>query len=174
MNRISRYSSSTNEDVESYYQAGLEDNPSSIRLSVQYINYLLQGYSDKRPEDNFSESNVRQVFVNAYENTEWDLSGNCEIWDKWRDWEESIVKNSTTPENINRLQQFYLARLKIPHVNHADTFSAYSTFVTTFDNSQYETHMVAANKEYQKGRSIWEEYDQWETAIVCLFFRIFE
>lgn len=55
--------------------------------------------------------------------------------------------------------------------DHADTFSAYSGFITTYDNSQYESHMVAANKDYKKGQSLYEDYDQYEVALVSVVSR---
>lgn len=67
------------------------------------------------------------------------------------------------------MEQLYLARLKVPHIGKdsanpaaglfpnahdpassdiAETFSAYSTFVSTFDNDNYSKSLPAANKIY--------------------------
>ncbi|TIB96553.1 hypothetical protein E3Q17_03809 [Wallemia mellicola] len=165
LDRIANIPDQSYDDKEKAFLSAIEDVPSSKKISLHYINYLLQGQAQNIMEDTFSEEHIRQTFVTAYEGLEWDLTGSCEIWNLWRDWEMKYLEASTSPESIQRLQQFYIARLKIPHSNHSDTFSAYSGFITTYDNAQYESHMVAANKDYKKGQSIYDDYDQYETSL---------
>lgn len=87
--------------------AAIEDVPSSVKIALYYINGLLEGYLQRRTEEFYSEQHIRQAFVTAYDGLEWDLTGvrlllivrrhayrfqSCEIWDKWRDWELSLIE----------------------------------------------------------------------------------
>lgn len=44
------------------------------------------------------------------------------------------------------MKRYYLARLKVPHATISDTFSDFSTFITTYANDNYEKELVSANK----------------------------
>lgn len=56
----------------------------------------------------------------------------------------------------------YLDRLATLHLDCESTFSAYSTFISTYDNSNYEDTMVKANKIYAKTKKAAEERDRYE------------
>ncbi|GAA6026461.1 hypothetical protein JCM8202_005309 [Rhodotorula sphaerocarpa] len=76
------------------------------------------------------------------------LTESSALWKAWRDFEMDLLKLDTTPEQLLVVEQLYLARLKVPHIDIAETFSAYSTFVSTFDNDNYSKSLPAANKIY--------------------------
>ncbi|TNY18454.1 hypothetical protein DMC30DRAFT_53948 [Rhodotorula diobovata] len=70
----------------------------------------------------------------------------AEVWTLWRDFEMDLLKLDPSPDQLLQVEQMYLARLKVPHLDIAETFSAYSSFVTNFDNDNYNKSLPAANK----------------------------
>ncbi|TIB36113.1 hypothetical protein E3P84_01132 [Wallemia ichthyophaga] len=196
-------------DKHNAFISAIQDVPSSVKIALFYIDNLIHGSAQGKTEQVFSEQSIRQAFGTAYEGIEWDLTGSCEIWDKWRDWEQSLIEVRLFIIQLlaysirNHLSELVPLRLMIINVridlkrykecnnstwlgsrypmlvsychtielhsfvapDHADTFSSYSSFITAYDNSQYESHMVAANKDYKKGQTLYEDYDQYEIAL---------
>ncbi|GJN94155.1 hypothetical protein Rhopal_007229-T1 [Rhodotorula paludigena] len=74
------------------------------------------------------------------------LAESSKLWTIWRDFEVDLLKMYPTPDQLVQVEQLYLARLKVPHLDIAETFSAYSSFVTAFDNDNYDKALPAANK----------------------------
>ncbi|GAA5854941.1 hypothetical protein JCM9279_003579 [Rhodotorula babjevae] len=74
------------------------------------------------------------------------IAESSKVWSVWRDFEMDLLKLDPSPDQLLQVEQMYLARLKIPHLDIAETFSAYSSFVTKFDNENYDKSLPAANK----------------------------
>jgi hypothetical protein len=55
---------------------------------------------------------------------------------------------SHSPEQLAAVSQLFLTRLAVPHLDIAQTFSAYSSFITKYDNDNYGEALPAANKIY--------------------------
>ena len=77
-----------------------------------------------------------------------DIADSHELWDRYRDLVMQDLEKTPTAAKIDFVYDVYKDRLKAPHVNIADTFSAFSTFVTQYDNANYEQIMVGYNKLY--------------------------
>ncbi|POY75020.1 hypothetical protein BMF94_1996 [Rhodotorula taiwanensis] len=86
------------------------------------------------------------------------LTESSGLWKLWKDFEMDLLKKPALsdaddppilrPDQLLVVEQLYLARLKVPHLDIAETFSSYSTFVSTFDNDNYDKSLPAANKIY--------------------------
>ncbi|GAA5875208.1 hypothetical protein JCM3774_004169 [Rhodotorula dairenensis] len=96
----------------------------------------------------FSVEEVREIREETLKIGGTHLAESSNLWKIWRDFETDLLKIDTTPDQLLVVEELYLARLKIPHLDIAETFSTYSTFVTTFDNDNYDTSLPAANKIY--------------------------
>jgi hypothetical protein len=68
-----------------------------------------------------------------------------------------LLKMNRSQEQLARVQEMYLNRLRIPHSDIETTFSEYSRLITTYDNSKYDTLLPAANKIYALAKAMMDE-----------------
>jgi hypothetical protein len=70
------------------------------------------------------------------------------------------------PDQLSHVDKLYLTRLAVPHLEMDTTFSAYSSFVTKFDNDHYGERLPAANKVYSAARTTMNEREEEEAKLV--------
>ncbi|EIW80918.1 hypothetical protein CONPUDRAFT_103939 [Coniophora puteana RWD-64-598 SS2] len=96
------------------------------------------------------------------------LSKSYVLWDKLKDWELEMLEATPPDERdaaVMLLDSLFLARLQQPHAKHEDTYSAYSSFTTTYQVPEaYESFMVAASQLRAKAVKAYERRDRYETA----------
>ncbi|GAA5883487.1 hypothetical protein JCM16303_003825 [Sporobolomyces ruberrimus] len=76
------------------------------------------------------------------------LSESSKLWNVWRNFETDILIMEKTPDQLIVVEELYTSRLRVPHLNIKQTFDEYSTFVTKFDNDNYDVSLPAASKLY--------------------------
>ncbi|GAA6015137.1 hypothetical protein JCM10207_003614 [Rhodosporidiobolus poonsookiae] len=76
------------------------------------------------------------------------LSESSKLWTIWRDFEMDLLKLNPDADQLTIVTDLYLARLAVPHLHIAQTFSAYSSFVTRYDNDNYDEALPKANAVY--------------------------
>lgn len=60
------------------------------------------------------------------------------------------------------MKEEYLERLKVPHLNISETFTAYSQFITTNFADDYEPLMIEASRQYDQTKAIVDSRLAWE------------
>jgi hypothetical protein len=104
--------------------------------------------------------------------------------------------NIRDDEQKDRVRRMYENRLKIPHASKYmgvymilsflfqmliviyfyiavdKTFSDYSSFITKYDNPNYENIMIEANKYVSETKNKYYERDHYENALVCIYFHL--
>ncbi|GAN01383.1 squamous cell carcinoma antigen-like [Mucor ambiguus] len=142
----------------------------SIKIWKDYVDYILdkfhQGFSQDivDQDDSVSEfiDQTRQDLLKAVRATSAHVKSSQDIWKPYSEFELEILERFKDADQLNLVRKMYLDRLATLHIDCEDTFSAYSTFVSNYDNSNYEDTMVKANKIYTKTKKAAEERDQYE------------
>ncbi|GAA5954263.1 hypothetical protein JCM8115_003354 [Rhodotorula mucilaginosa] len=141
--------------VSQYYLAqGLTPPTAAAEVDEEAEDAAMQPVDRKAGEPDqllgvvFSIEEVREIRAETLKIGGTHLTESSQLWKIWRDFETDLLKLDTTPDQLVVVEELYLARLKVAHLDIAETFSAYSTFVTTFDNDNYDTSLPAANKIY--------------------------
>ncbi|BGP20599.1 hypothetical protein JCM10213_007133 [Rhodosporidiobolus nylandii] len=96
----------------------------------------------------FSLEEVRAIAEEVAKRAGAHLSQSSQVWALWRDFEMDLLKMDPSPDQLLSVTTLYLTRLAVPHLDIAQTFSAYSSFVTQFDNDNYDEALPKANKAY--------------------------
>ncbi|KAK6513391.1 Splicing factor [Arthrobotrys megalospora] len=149
-----------------------------------------EGGDDEGWAETFNFGIVEGVLWKAVGDTMYNIPRSHEIWNKYCELQllQLKVMPPGSQSKIEKIQRLYLDRLQVPHDDIDSTFSAYSSFVTTYlPHSEYETTMKAGNKVYQKAKralenrqrfeyrlrnsygqdeegQVWSEYLEWETS----------
>lgn len=134
----------------------------------KYTSFLISKYSDGTTDGVFSKHNILNVLHHAYESVKYNIPQSSLIWNQYRDFISLDLQNEDTSNKTKqKLDKLYLERLSIPHKTLSDTYTDYSTFVTSIsnDNSEYEQKMSSSYKIYSKALKSLELRDKWEATI---------
>lgn len=134
----------------------------SVKLWQRYAEFLVRRFDKGLIEH---DAVLEELSVGSYV-TSYRIPNSSVIWNIYKDFiarglEEPEKKNDT----INQLKLLYQARLGVPHSTLAETFSDYSTFITNYDNANYEAELIKANKIYSSALKSFEVRQAWEMAI---------
>lgn len=133
-----------------------------------YVDYILENFHAKfdNATDTESIESTRKDLLVAVRATQFHIKQSQEIWKPYIEFEMEILNKLKTPEQQQHVKQLFLSRLAVLHIDYQDTFDSFSTFISTWDNSNYEETMKHANKIYSQTKSAAEERDWFEINIV--------
>ncbi|CAG8647696.1 25520_t:CDS:10, partial [Dentiscutata erythropus] len=148
----------------------------SIKLWKGYIDYMIQEY--KSFLEVVTLEQIRSVFTEAIKKTGNFVPESHIVWDTCKEFEEQILEvgKASSRDEIQkqRVQKMYLDRLKVPHATIEKSYSDYSSFITKYDNSNYETCMVESNTFFSQAKRRYYERDHYEQALVNKFMEYIE
>ena len=149
----------------------VEEEPNSTTLWESYGQFMLFLYKNANPEDDrvagigsmdnshrwgnediivakeiFSWQQMMVVWERGSKETMWRLNDSHLVWDTYTDLLLQQLASSPSREAIVQMQFHFINRLQNPHATWDGTLSAYSSFVSGYDNSNYEMTMVAATR----------------------------
>ncbi|KEI40381.1 uncharacterized protein L969DRAFT_621145 [Mixia osmundae IAM 14324] len=97
------------------------------------------------------------------------ITGGQPIWRAYVAFEEGLLSHKRSLDQTSRVANIYLERLAQPHAGIEDTFQAYSTFVSNFeDQGQYEDKMVAANAIVSAAKTSYSLRERYESRLTQL------
>ncbi|KAK9469183.1 hypothetical protein V1512DRAFT_284317 [Lipomyces arxii] len=140
----------------------------SVRLWKSYVEFVMKEHDREVSEGKdgqlsmFDSNTVDIVLVEAVNATGYCVPDSHEIWSIYKDAKLASVKSKPSPESIALIKRYYLARLRIPHSAIGETFSEYSSFITQYENHNYEKELVAANKLVAETRRTLRELEPYE------------
>ncbi|KAG2171308.1 hypothetical protein INT43_002930, partial [Umbelopsis isabellina] len=136
----------------------------AIPIWKSYVDFVITNYksqagiSDEEDEDvqvkkltddelqELTEE-TRKELLAACSATNYHIAESHRIWNEYMDFEQLLMKQSSTPESVQKIRALYLDRLMSIHMAWDQTFENFSTFVSSHDNAQYEETMVAVNQQ---------------------------
>ncbi|KAI5805854.1 hypothetical protein EDC01DRAFT_715678 [Geopyxis carbonaria] len=118
----------------------------------------------------FRELFQQEVVVDTYRQgasaTNLDIANSHELWDRYRDLLMMDLQANPSASKIEKIYSIYKERLQTPHATISDTFSAFSSFVTQFDNENYEEVLVHYNKLYSAAAGKYSDREIYETNLL--------
>ncbi|KTW27481.1 U6 snRNP complex subunit PRP24 [Pneumocystis jirovecii RU7] len=126
----------------------------SINLWKKYIIYIKENIEiaskdgDSEFKEIFNYNFFENICLQAYSATKYHISKSHEIWSIYKDYKTALLEENPSFENIQHMKQIYIERLSIPHLGMENCFSDFSSFITNYDNPNYEEIMIATNKIY--------------------------
>lgn len=148
------------------YKKAVKTLPSPSMWS-KYTSFLISHYDPAASSENlFSYDSILQILYQAYSQVAYNIPQSHIIWNQYRDFVSiKLEDHNAKALTIDQLKLIYIERLKIPHKTLEDTYVDFSTFITNYDNANYEKEMTAANKIYLNTKATLELRDEWELLI---------
>ena len=94
----------------------------------------------------FNRQQVLGVWRRGAQETTWRINDSHELWDQYTELLLQDLGPSPQPEAVAQMQDWFINRLQIPHATSDQTSQKFSTFVSAFDNANWEMIMVTANR----------------------------
>ncbi|CAG8565150.1 6256_t:CDS:10, partial [Acaulospora colombiana] len=142
----------------------------SINIWSAYSNYVLNEYKSSLDQMNGVDERaslitieyVRKVFEEACKETGYVITESHKIWDPYREFEEKIMEHI----NLKTCDYFFVAIEK--------TFSDYSSFITKYENVNYEKCMIEANSFFSKTKVKYYKMDKYEQELSTSGFALYK
>lgn len=142
----------------------------AIKIWKSYVEYILEEFhakfDDAVEEDTELIESARKDILVAVRATQFHIKQSQEIWKLFAEFELEVLNKFKHPEQQKKVKQLFLSRLAVLHIDYQDTFDSFSSFISTWDNSNYEETMKHASKIYSQTKSAAEERDLFEMKIV--------
>lgn len=104
---------------------------------------------------------LKQLFTDALRDTSHDYFNAHRVWDL-------VLHHMEPREPVETLTRLHLKRLSYPHARLQDSFDAFSQFVSRHYPHDYERHMLAGNRIFQKSLQQARYYDLHEQHVRLL------
>ena len=94
----------------------------------------------------FDRQQVLGVWQRGAEETMWRINDSQQLWDPYTELLVQEVDTNPSADNISRTQHWFMNRLQTPHATWDQTSQTFSTFISKYDNSHWESTMITANR----------------------------
>ncbi|RCH97173.1 Squamous cell carcinoma antigen recognized by T-cells 3 [Rhizopus stolonifer] len=142
----------------------------SIDIWKSFTEFVLEkfykAFETMEEEDEDLIESTREDLTRAVRVTTQHIKRSQEIWSLYLQFEVDLMNRFKNPDQAARVKGVYLTRLGNLHLDCEKTFNDYSTYVTAWDNENYEQNMVEANKIYAETKRQADEVDFYEENLI--------
>ena len=150
---LSEYHRLTSPDGAPRYQSGTNGH-----ISVEEEKILAM--------EVFGWPQVLNVWQRGTQETMWRINDSQHLWDPYTELLLQELGANPRADAVAGMQQWFINRLQIPHPTWDQTSQRFSTFVSTFDNANWEPTMIAANRLGAEAKSKYEMRDFKELGVL--------
>ncbi|GFF59201.1 hypothetical protein IFM61392_00629 [Aspergillus lentulus] len=138
-------------------QRSIEEEYGSTKLWTIYGEWVLYLYNSANGDSGsnqwseedklvgrevFTWQSVLDVWQRGAEATRWRIHDSHLVWDRFLDLQVQDLSRRPSQERASQVKGFFDARLQTPHATWDQTFQAFSGFVSTYYNANYEEIMA--------------------------------
>lgn len=96
----------------------------------------------------FNWQNVLDVWQRGAEATRWRIHDSHLVWDRLLEFQVRDLSRNPSQEKAARVRELFDIRLQTPHATWDVTFQAFSSFISTYYNANYEQIMAETAGQY--------------------------
>lgn len=161
----SMLASSVNEriDVMNLCQRSIEEEYGSTKLWTIYGEWVLYLYNAAHGDSNqsrwseqdklvgrevFTWQSVLDTWQRGAEATRWRIHDSNTVWDRLLEFQVRDLSRNPSQDKIARVRELFDIRLQTPHATWDQTFQAFSSFISTYYNTNYENIMSETVTQY--------------------------
>ncbi|KAI1312652.1 Squamous cell carcinoma antigen recognized by T-cells 3 [Mortierella claussenii] len=144
----------------------------SINIWKSYLDYAIRERMEliEFPENEpiITEPYLINLFKKAIKFTGQHVAQSHIVWNTWMELElqQLALKDSPEPKDIEKLKAMYLERINVPHLDLDNTFSSMSSFMTKYNETEYEETMVKCNQIVNTTRKALDKIAPYEELLV--------
>ena len=108
---------------------------------------------------------VLEIWSQGVQATMWRMNDSNLLWDQCTEMVVQQFALSPGTQSFEQVRSHYLERLVIPHATWDQTFQSFSTFISSYDNVNYEDTMVHGTQLGVAAKHRYSMRDPWETEL---------
>ncbi|KLU83734.1 U4/U6 snRNA-associated-splicing factor PRP24 [Magnaporthiopsis poae ATCC 64411] len=164
------------------YKKATTAEPGSLRIWLAYCEYFWSLYQScqhpshqvpwtwpaeelQTARDIFSLDSALRVWQEGHDATQHRLGDSHELWNRWIAREMELLSRTKTAEGVKRITHLFRNRLLNPHSTWTETSQAYSTFLSEYNHTAWESSMKDISVRSQSARDLYEKRDPFETKL---------
>ncbi|OAA53019.1 Nucleotide-binding, alpha-beta plait [Cordyceps fumosorosea ARSEF 2679] len=160
------------------YKKATTAEPGSLRIWVAYCQYFSSlraasasadtGWSDDENaigREVYSLEAELELWKQGYDAIKFRVGDSHLLWDKWIAIEKDQLATSEQTEPVTRIIDEFKRRLTTPHITWDETSRAFSSFLSEYDRSTWETLMKEVTSSAQATKAIIMARDPFEMRI---------
>lgn len=113
----------------------------------------------------FTWQSVIDVWKKGAEATKWHINDSNLVWDRYLDLLTRDLGRSQQSNKLDQVKSVFEQRLQVPHMTWDQTFQMFSSFVSTYYNTNYEEIMVETTKGAADAKAIWDAREMKELGL---------
>ncbi|KAG5952597.1 hypothetical protein E4U53_000473 [Claviceps sorghi] len=162
-------------NVLDLYREAVTAEPGSLRLWLSYCNFSQGLWESSNSHDaGWSEDDrimgqelfpfdvIQDLWQQGYEATQYRLSDSHELWNRWISVEIDNFQREQTPGLLSRITQLYRERLATPHLTWDETSQAFSSFLSEYNQNEWEQTMQQVTISSQQSKRATEKREPFE------------
>lgn len=136
------------------FKGAINAEPCSLKIWLAYCEYYWSLFIDCQtreagwPEEEqlmgrelFSFSSALSLWSDGYQAIKYRMIDSHEFWNRWASIEMEQLSRTRTPNGVKRISHLFRDRLSIPHASWDNTSQMFSSFLSEYNNSAYESEM---------------------------------
>ena len=116
-------------------------------------------------EEVFGVAQVLEIWKEGAEQTKFRINDSDVIWDRYTALLLHDLDQCPSKDAISLMRNHYTERLMTPHTTWNSTFQAFSSFLTKYDNINYEETMVSVTRKSADAKSRYEVRELFEVKL---------
>jgi RNA recognition motif-containing protein len=157
------------EVVELHKQA-VSAEPFSLKLWSQYCEWVWSLHTDCQsgeagwPEEEqelgrelFSLQTAMEIFEQGAQAAQYRINDSHVLWNRWISIELEELAKNPKQEAIGKLRSLFLERLQVPHAAWEETSQMFSSFLTQYDESAWESTMVSVTQLAKMAKELYSQ-----------------
>ncbi|ODA83125.1 hypothetical protein RJ55_01634 [Drechmeria coniospora] len=162
-------------NVVELYKRAVGAEPGSLRLWLPYCDYFWGLWDTSQAVDAdwseeeqlmgrelFSFDAALDLWQQGYEAVKYRLDDSHQLWDRWISLEMEQLAKTKTPEGITRITHLYRDRLSTPHLTWDDTSQSFSSFLSEYNQTAWESTMKEVTESAQATKRLINARDPFE------------
>jgi squamous cell carcinoma antigen recognized by T-cells 3 len=161
--------------VVELFKKGIGAEPSSLKIWLAYCEYFWSlfvdcqgreaGWSNEDRQlgrELFSFDSALSLWSEGYEAIKFRLNDSHEFWNRWVSIEQEQLARTRTPVGVKRISHLFRDRLQVPHATWDNTSQMFSSFLSTYNNTAYETEFKEVTAAAQPAKEAYDERERRE------------
>ncbi|KAI1475504.1 hypothetical protein F4774DRAFT_291276 [Daldinia eschscholtzii] len=161
--------------VVELFKSAVSSEPGSLKIWLSYCEWFWSLFTDCQtseagwPEEErqlgrelFSFDAALSLWSEGYEAIKYRINDSHEFWNRWVSIELEQLARTRTPVGVKRISHLFRDRLQVPHSTWDNTSQMFSSFLSTYNNSAYESEFKEVTASAQEAKAAYEVREPYE------------
>ncbi|KAI2778501.1 hypothetical protein F4815DRAFT_238873 [Daldinia loculata] len=161
--------------VVELFKSAVSSEPGSLKIWLSYCEWFWSLFTDCQtseagwPEEErqlgrelFSFDAALSLWSEGYEAIKYRINDSHEFWNRWVSIELEQLARTRTPVGVKRISHLFRDRLQVPHSTWDNTSQMFSSFLSTYNNTAYESEFKEVTASAQGAKAAYEAREPYE------------